>query len=121
MNMRRCTQCFGDLHELAIFCPQCGQPHEPVFDRLLNQTAGERYFIYRRLGEGGMSTVFAAIDQKDDRVVAFKVTDPRNMVNRQLTYAFDAAAARRYLDEMTERMRREAEALAEDEPPHSVR
>jgi len=119
--MRQCTQCFGDLHELAIFCPRCGQPHEPEFDRLLNQTVGGRYFIYRRLGEGGMSTVFAAIDQADDSVVAVKVTDPRNMVDRQLTYAFDAEAARHYWGEMTERMRREAEALAAVEHPNIVR
>jgi serine/threonine protein kinase len=119
--MRRCTRCSRELHDFTIFCPQCGQPHEANFDQLIDRSLDGRYFIYRRLGEGGLSTVFGAVDLRSDSVVAIKVSDPRHLANRNLTYALEPAVARRYWTEMLERMRREAEELADLEHPNLVR
>jgi len=119
--MTRCQRCFGELSEFAVFCPNCAQVHEPDLSKLLNQTVGERYKLYRRLGQGGLSTVFAATDLQTDSVVVVKVSDPAQLVKRELTYAIDAEAARNYWLEMLERMRREAEVLADMEHPNIVR
>jgi serine/threonine protein kinase len=118
--MSRCARCFGELHELAVFCPSCNQPHSPAFDQLLNQLIGERYQVYRRLGQGGMSAVFTALDQQTDQVVVVKFSDPSQLAKRELTYALDAEDARRYWAEMLERMRREAEILTQIRHPNIV-
>lgn len=111
--MPRCARCFGEVHELAVFCPGCGQPHAPAFDQLLNCVIGERYQVYRRLDKGGLSAVFAAIDLPTDHIVVVKFSDPSQLAKRELTYALAAEEARRYWAEMLERMRREAEALTQ--------
>lgn len=119
--MTRCQRCFGELSEFAVFCPNCAQVHEPDLSQLLNQTVGDRYKLYRQLGQGGLSTVFAATDLQTDSVVVVKVSDPAQLVRRELTYAIDAEAARNYWQEMLERMRHEAEALTGVEHPNIVR
>ncbi len=119
--MTRCQRCFGDLSEFAVFCPNCAQVHEPDLSQLLNQTVGERYKLYRRLGQGGLSTVFAATDLQTDSVAVVKVSDPAQLVRRELTYAIDAEAARNYWHEMLERMRHEADALTGIDHPNIVR
>lgn len=119
--MTRCQRCFGELSEFVVFCPNCAQVHEPDLSQLLNQTVGERYKLYRRLGQGGLSTVFAATDLQTDSVVVVKVSDPAQLVRRELTYAIDADTARNYWHEMLERMRREAETLTGIEHPNIVR
>ncbi len=111
--MPRCARCFGEVHELAVFCPGCGQPHAPAFDQLLNRVIGERYQIYRRLDQSGLSAVFTAIDLRTDQIVVVKFSDPSQLAKRELTYALAADEARRYWAEMLERMRREAEALTQ--------
>ncbi|MEO6725265.1 MAG: protein kinase [Blastocatellia bacterium] len=119
--MNRCAHCFGDLPEFAVFCPHCARADEPDFQQLLNQTIAGRYRLYKRLGQGGLSTVFAATDLQTDRVVVVKVSDPAQLVQRELSYAIDAEAARNYWHEMLERMRIEAETLARIEHPNIVR
>ncbi len=119
--MNRCAHCFGDLPEFAVFCPHCARADEPDFQQLLNQTIAGRYRLYKRLGQGGLSTVFAATDLETDRVVVVKVSDPVQLVQRELSYAIDAEAARNYWHEMLERMRIEAETLARIEHPNIVR
>jgi serine/threonine protein kinase len=118
--MNRCAHCYGDLPDFAVFCPHCARAYEPDFARMLHQTIGERYRLYRRLGQGGLSTVFAATDLQTDDVVVVKVSDPAQLVQRELSYAIDAEAARNYWGEMLERMRREAETLAEIDHPNIV-
>src|SRR5258706_9930700 len=118
--MSRCTRCFGEVPELAVFCPNCSQPHEPVFGQLLNRVIGDRYQIYRRLEKGGLSTVFTAIDLSTDEIVVVKVSDPSHLTKRELTYALDDTTARSYWAEMLERMRREAETLTQLRHPHIV-
>jgi serine/threonine protein kinase len=119
--MNRCTRCSGELPSFAVFCPHCSQAHEPNFDELINMTIDGRYRIYRRLGQGGLSTIFAATDLKTDRVVAIKISDPAQLVLRETSYAMGSDRARSYWDEMLERMRREAETLASIDHPNIVR
>ena len=119
--MSRCQRCFGELSEFAVFCPNCAQVHDPNLSQLMNLTVGGRYTLYRRLGQGGLSTVFAATDLETDNVVVVKVSDPAQLVKRELTYAIDAETAQNYWREMLERMRREAEVLTEIDHPNIVR
>jgi len=119
--MNLCSRCSGELPVFAVFCPHCAQAHEPNFDELINLTIDGRYRVYRRLGQGGLSTIFAATDLETDSVVAIKISDPAQMVLRAMNYALDAARARDYWDEMLERMRREAETLAMIDHPNIVR
>ncbi len=119
--MNRCAHCFGDLPELAVFCPHCARADQPDFQQLLNQTIAGRYRLYKRLGQGGLSTVFAATDLETDRVVVVKVSDPAQLIQRELSYAIDAEAARNYWHEMLERMRLEADTLAAIQHPNIVR
>lgn len=111
--MPSCARCFGEVHQFAVFCPGCGQPQAPAFEQLLNCVIGERYQIYRRLDQGGLSAVFTAIDLPSDHIVVVKFSDPSQLAKRELTYALAAAEARRYWAEMLERMRREAEVLTQ--------
>jgi serine/threonine protein kinase len=119
--MNLCSRCSGELPAFAVFCPHCAQAHEPNFDDLINLTIDGRYRVYRRLGQGGLSKIFAATDLEIDSVVAIKISDPVQLVVRAMNYAMDAARARDYWDEMLERMRREAETLATINHPNIVR
>src|SRR5262245_9802602 len=119
--MNRCARCSGAIPAFVVFCPHCAQALEPNFDQLINLIIDGRYRIYRRLGQGGLSTIFAATDLVTDNVVAIKISDPSEMVRREMSYAIDATQARGYWDEMLERMRREAEALTDLDHPNIVR
>jgi serine/threonine protein kinase len=119
--MNLCSRCSGELPAFAVFCPHCAQAHEPNFDELIDLTIEGRYRIYRRLGQGGLSTIFAATDLEIDSVVAIKISNPAQLVLRAMNYAMDADRARDYWDEMLERMRREAETLATITHPNIVR
>ncbi len=119
--MNLCSRCSGELPRFAVFCPHCSQTHEPNFDDLIDLTIDGRYRVYRRLGQGGLSTIFAATDLETDSVVAIKFSNPAQLVIRSMNYALDAARARDYWDETLERMRREAETLATINHPNIVR
>ncbi len=118
--MSRCARCFGDLHNLAVFCQHCAQVHEPDFDQLISQIIDGRYRIDRRLGQGGLSTVFAATDLFSDQVVVIKISDPAQLVRRDLSYDIDSLEARSYWGEMIDRMRCEAETLVSIDHPNIV-
>ncbi|MCI0660426.1 MAG: protein kinase, partial [Acidobacteria bacterium] len=118
--MSRCARCFGDLNDLAVFCPHCAQVHEPDLDQLIDQIIEERYRIDRRLGQGGLSTVFAATNLESDQDVVIKISDPSQLARRDLSYAIESLEGRRYWTEMIERMRREAETLASIHHPNIV-
>ena len=119
--MNLCSRCSGELPAFAVFCPHCAQAHEPNFDELIDLTIDGRYRVYRRLGQGGLSTIFAATDLETDSVVAIKISDPAQLVLRAMNFAMDSARTRDYWDEMLERMRREAETLATIDHPNIVR
>ncbi|MBO0861588.1 MAG: protein kinase [Chloracidobacterium sp.] len=119
--MNLCSRCSGELPAFAVFCPHCAQVNEPNFDELIDLTIDGRYRVYRRLGQGGLSTIFAATDLETDSVVAIKISDPAQLVLRAMNFAMDSVRARDYWDEMLERMRREAETLATINHPNIVR
>src|SRR5262249_156993 len=119
--MNRCARCSGGLSVLAVFCPHCAQAQEPDFNQLIGHTIENRYRIYRRLGSGWLSTLFAATDLHSDRITAIKVSSPAPLVKRDLSYAINEIEARHYWDELLERMRREAETLASIDHPNIVR
>jgi serine/threonine protein kinase len=119
--MNLCSRCSGELPRFAVFCPHCAQAHEPNFDDLINLTIDGRYRVHRRLGQGGLSTIFAATDLETDGVVAIKINNPAQLVLRAMNYAMDVERTRDYWDEMLERMRREAETLATVNHPNIVR
>lgn len=48
----------------------------PDVPSALSRALAERYRVERRLGEGGMATVFLAQDLRHDRLVALKVLRP---------------------------------------------
>lgn len=119
--MPRCVRCANEMPALTVFCPRCQHPNEPDFQQLLQQTLNQRFQLYRQLGEGGLSTVFAAIDLQTDQTVVVKVSDPRHLT--QTTFHSDAERqeARQYWAEMTDRMQREVAALTHVQHPNIVR
>jgi serine/threonine protein kinase len=101
-----CPDCGTWNRALAATCSRCGEPLPEVSgtplekpdDEItaLRRATGNRYRIVRRLGSGGMATVFRAEQMPLGRDVVVKV--------------LHAHLARD--NEMTERFRREAEAAA---------
>ena len=119
--MTRCVRCSSEMSPLTVFCPNCQQPNEPDFRHLINQTFGNRFQLYRQLSEGGLSTVFAAIDLHTDKTVVVKVSDPRHLTQTSYNSAAERLEARQYWAEMTERMQREVTALTNVHHPNIVR
>lgn len=119
--MNRCVRCSSEMLPLTVFCPNCQHPNEPDFRHLMNQTLGDRFQLYRQLGEGGLSTVFAAIDLHTDKTVVVKVSDPRHLTQTSYNSAAERLEARQYWTEMTERMQREVTALTNVHHPNIVR
>src|SRR5438445_12974527 len=101
-----CPECGTWNRATAASCSRCtaalpdvsGTPHEKPDEEIsaLRKATGSRYRILRRLGGGGMATVFRAEQMPLGREVVVKV--------------LHAHLARD--TEMTERFRREAEAAA---------
>ncbi|HEX4950336.1 MAG TPA: protein kinase [Blastocatellia bacterium] len=119
--MTRCVRCSGEMPVLMVFCPTCQHPNEPDFRHLIHQTLGNRFQLYRQLGEGGLSTIFAAIDLQTDKTVVVKVSDPRHLTQTNYSSAAERLEARQYWSEMTERMQREVAALTNVHHPNIVR
>ncbi|HEV7177345.1 MAG TPA: protein kinase, partial [Solirubrobacteraceae bacterium] len=71
---------------------------------LLGTTLNGRYRLEARIGAGGMSTVYRALDETLERQVAIK------LMNREVTSDSD----------QLERFRREARAVAQLSHPHIV-
>ncbi|CAN5904810.1 hypothetical protein BH11GEM2_BH11GEM2_34690 [soil metagenome] len=88
-----CSRCTVDLPAVASTPPE--RPDEEI--SALRRATGNRYRILRRLGGGGMATVYRAEQMPLSREVVVKVLHPH--------LARDA--------EMAERFRREAEAAAQ--------
>jgi len=73
----RCSTCRAPNRYDAKFCRMCNQP----FQRYLNQTRSNtlpmwlqqgRYHVQYRLGQGGMSFIYQAIDNETKQVIALK-------------------------------------------------
>src|SRR5882724_10640954 len=77
----RCLSCGHAVAGDATFCPSCGASLElsardaQVLERLAAAFVG-RYVFERKLGQGGMGSVYLAQDLKLHRAVAFKVLRP---------------------------------------------
>ncbi|MBS1811001.1 MAG: serine/threonine protein kinase [Acidobacteria bacterium] len=119
--MIRCVRCSTEMSALIVFCPRCQHPNEPDFKQLMRQTLSQRFQLYRQLGEGGLSTVFAAIDLQTDKTVVVKVSDPRHLTQTNFNSEAERLEARQYWSEMTERMQREVTALANVQHPNIVK
>ena len=92
-NAAACSRCTADLPAVGGTPPE--RPDEEI--SALRRATGNRYRILRRLGGGGMATVYRAEQLPLSREVVVKVLHPH--------LARDA--------EMAERFRREAEAAAQ--------
>jgi len=102
MSSRRCLKCGSVYEGEARFCPKDGSPlvdvaarqsatagstsvrkaatPTPAVDRaasLTDQTLDGRYQVTRKLGEGGMSYVYEAVEIGTDHSVAIKVMSPK--------------------------------------------
>lgn len=96
------------LHHRGIetlnVCPSCGDcyPHTlemcPTDGRLLDGSwliplvLEQRYRLLRRIGQGGMGTVFSARDEKLDRDVALKFVRPELLGSTEMATRFDREA-----------------------------
>ncbi len=89
--LNKCPECHQaiDVSDMALFskirCPAC----DSVI-RVRSQLG--RFQILRRLGEGGMSTVYYAYDATLDRKVALKVMNQRLSGDKALMSMFDREA-----------------------------
>ena len=106
--VRYCVDCQGTLvGPEAEACPGCGRVMPSrgwPDDTLLGTTVLGRLRLVRRLGSGGMGTVYRA-QSRDGRLYAVKTLHP------WLSQS----------DDMNRRFRREARAAARLEGPHTVR
>jgi len=71
--MRICPQCSELFHDDAGFCPFDGTPLTKSTDPLLGRTIAGRFRLIKRLGAGGMSSVYLARHVMIDRLNAIKI------------------------------------------------
>ncbi len=91
----KCARCDHDLPRGDRFCGRCGLANstdgKPV-DPLLGITVAERYRIERRIGVGGMGTVYLGSHHRIGQKVAVKVLHERHARDAQLTLRFENEA-----------------------------
>ena len=70
-----CPQCGAEYDTASRFCPNDGTPLRPkgTNDPFVGRVLAERYHMLKRLGEGGMGTVYLAEHVKMNRQCAVKV------------------------------------------------
>ena len=70
-----CPQCGVEYDTASRFCPNDGTPLRPkgTTDPFVGRVLAERYHMLKRLGEGGMGTVYLAEHVKMNRQCAVKV------------------------------------------------
>ncbi len=119
--MKRCTRCSSEVLRLAVFCQNCQHPNSPDFESLIHKTLNDRFLIYRYLSEGGLSTVFAAIDLLHDTPIVVKISDPRHLIQTEFNSPSELADAQQYWIEMNDRMKREVAALMNINHPNIVK
>ncbi len=110
----KCPQCGTALHNEVVFCPECGArirdtvlsaaPSEPL------QVLQGRYELRRRLGAGGMGSVYMATDRR----LATAQWAVKEMSDASITSPFERQQAQ-------EAFRQEAELLARLNHPYLPR
>ena len=71
--MKFCPQCSEFFPNEATFCPDDGTELKRTFDPYLGRTIASRYRLTKRLGSGGMSTVYLAHHVMIERLSAIKI------------------------------------------------
>ncbi len=91
----KCARCDHDLPQSDRFCGRCGLAQsadgKPV-DPLIGITVADRYRIERRIGVGGMGTVYLGSHHRVGQKVAVKVLHERHASDEQLTLRFENEA-----------------------------
>src|SRR5262245_19585266 len=88
-----CPNCGGTLPEGAMFCGACGARLETTSaDPLVGRVVGGRYRVLRRLGAGGMGSVYAAEQVSLKRPAALKLLNPDLFSQPDLVRRFHAEA-----------------------------
>ncbi|HEY3451489.1 MAG TPA: protein kinase [Myxococcales bacterium] len=92
-----CSQCGRPLSEVARFCERCGTPtHVAGDDGMQPIREGDvldgKWRIERKLGTGGMGTVFLALDLALDRRVAIKALAPALCADTEFLARFEREA-----------------------------
>ncbi len=119
--MKRCTLCSSEVLRLAVFCQNCQHPNSPDFESLIHKKLNDRFLIYRYLSEGGLSTVFAAIDLQHDVPVVVKISDPRHLLQTEFNSQSELEDAQQYWKEINNRMKREVTELMNIIHPNIVK
>jgi len=84
--------------------PLSREPVAVSLDSLVGRTLNNRYFVKRKIGEGGFGAVFEGVQVATERPVALKILHPQSVS--------DATVVARF--------RREAEACSKLRNPHTV-
>ncbi|CAN5821557.1 hypothetical protein BH09MYX1_BH09MYX1_39570 [soil metagenome] len=71
--MKLCSKCAELWPDDASFCPLDGSPLAVQTDPLLGRTLSSRYRLIKKLGAGGMATVYLARHVMIDRLNAIKI------------------------------------------------
>ena len=91
-----CPVCGARYPAADKFCANDGQPlrdTQPQADPLIGTVVGDRYFVQRRLGHGGMGVVYLAEHVRIGRKVAVKVLLPEYANNADALARFHREAA----------------------------
>ncbi len=71
--MKICPRCSEGFADEASFCPTCGEELKKSTDPYLGRTIAARYRLTKRLGVGGMSSVYLARHVIIERLSAIKI------------------------------------------------
>jgi eukaryotic-like serine/threonine-protein kinase len=80
-SVRVCPKCLQVYGDEAGFCAEDGASLQRSEDKLLGRTIASRYRLLKRLGTGGMSTVYLARHVVIDRLAAIKILRPEYCAN----------------------------------------
>lgn len=90
-----CPQCGAEYDTASRFCPNDGTPLRPKGsnDPFVGRVLAERYHMLKRLGEGGMGTVYLAEHVKMNRQCAVKVMNGALLTDSESAQRFAREAS----------------------------